>query len=253
MRIAHVLFLLGSVGAALSCAAPGVQYHGRTEPSISRPADLAEVESVPEDAERIGHVSARCRLREGAPLSKHARLVDVDCTETRLMAGIRERAAEAGGNLLVGRDCHSRVVSDDELEISCDADVARPTDDALGRRPLVSSVLAEDDTPRAAEAWHIKVHFTPSAGAPSRTARREQDVREVGYMPVSHVALGDLVTRCKEGCTERGTRLGLMAAAGRFGASDVVGVRCVAKDDGWMCTATAAVYEVDPELDPRAR
>jgi hypothetical protein len=44
-----------------------------------------------------------------------------------------------------------------------------------------------------------------------------------------------------------------MAAAGRFGASDVVDVRCVAKGKGFLCTATAAAYEVDPELDARAR
>jgi hypothetical protein len=173
------------------------------------------------------------------------------------MAGIRERAAEVGGELLVGRRCRSHVVSRDgdalTLGVTCEADVARPREDALGRRPLVGSVLGEADQPRASEAWRIRVRFSPSHEAPARAARRAQDVREIPYMPVSHVRLGDVVASCKHGCSEEGVRLGLLAAAGRFGASDVVDLRCVAKGRGWLCSGTAASYEVDPMLDSRAR
>jgi len=253
----RLVFVLGTLPIAAACAAPGVQYHGRSEPSLVRAGALGEVSALPSGYEKIGHVGARCELTQGTPPPKSARLVDVDCGEARLMAGIRERAAEVGGELLVARRCRSRVVDrDDEgvvLGVTCEADVARPSDDALGHRALVGSVLAEADAPRASEAWRIRVRFTPTPGAPARAARRAEDVREVPYMPVSHVRLGDVVTSCKHGCSEEGARLGLMAAAGRFGASDVVDLRCVAKGHGWMCSATAAGYEVDPMLDPRVR
>jgi hypothetical protein len=257
MHSTRALLLIASLPLALGCAAPGVQYRGRTAPSVAGPAELREVELLPEGYDRIGHVSARCRLVEGKRPPRGARLVDVDCGESRLMAGVRETAARSGGELLVGRRCSSRIAARDEvsvtLDVSCQADVARPSDDSLGRRPLVSAVLAEADAPRASEAWNIRVDFSPSRGAPIRAARRAEDVREVADMPVSHVRLGDVVTHCKRECSEQGARLGLLAAAGRFGASDVVELRCVAKGHGWLCSGTAASYEADPSIDQRAR
>ena len=72
-------------------------------------------------------------------------------------------------------------------------------------------------------------------------------------MPVSHIRLGDVVTRCEQGCSERATVAGLMTVAGRMGSTDVVDIRCASQSQGLVCTGTAAAYEVDPERDPRAR
>jgi len=78
-------------------------------------------------------------------------------------------------------------------------------------------------------------------------------VRELAIFPVSHLPLGDLVARCAEGCKTASVRASVRIAAGRIGATDVVGVRCVEKGRGVLCTGTAAAHEVDPESDPRAR
>src|SRR4029079_425936 len=97
---------------------------------------------------------------------------------------IRERAAEVGGEVLIGRRCRSRVTSSDDLasqlSVTCQADVARPTDDSLGRRPLVTGVLADDpNAPRVAESWNIHVHFASAPNTAVRAPRRSDSVREV--------------------------------------------------------------------------
>lgn len=257
MRAVRFAVVTALVAGLPGCATTGVLFEGHAEPRMVRPGELSEVETLPEGYERIGRLRARCTLVEGARPDDGARLIDVDCTESRLMAALRERAAEVGAEVLVGRRCRSRIASEGdtstELDISCDAEVARPTGEALVRRPFVSGVMADDDAPRADEAWHIRVHFSPAQGVALRPPRRADRVREVPHMPGANLRLGDLVTRCKEGCTKDGARLGLMAAAGRLGASDVVDVRCVAKGRGYLCTATATAPEADPELEPRAR
>lgn len=251
------LSALLAVSCLSACATQGVLFDGHAEPRIARARDVAELESLPEGYERVGRLVARCTLVEGARPEDGSRLVDVDCTESRLMAAIRERAADVGGEVLVGRRCRSRISSQDEtstsLDISCDADVARPTGESLVRRPLVSGVMAEDDQPRAQEAWHIRVHFAPSPGVAYRAPRRAELVREVPYMPGANLKIGEIVTRCRQGCTRDGARLGLLAAAGRLGASDVVDLHCAAKGQGYVCSAVATAQEANPELEPKAR
>lgn len=240
-----------------ACATQGVLFDGHAEPRIARAQDVTELETLPEGYERVGRLVARCTLVEGARPEDGSRLVDVDCTESRLMSAIRERAAEVGAEVLIGRRCRSRISGQDErsttLDISCDTEVARPTGESLVRRPLVSGVLGEDDAPRAEEAWHIRVHFAPAPGVPLRPPRRADLVREVPYMPGANLRLGDIVTRCRQGCSKDGARLGLLAAAGRMGASDVVDVHCAAKGRGFVCSGVATAQEADPELEPRAR
>jgi hypothetical protein len=239
------------------CGSSGVRYSGHVLPTISRPTDLRELDAVPQGYDAIGKVSASCTLVEGKRPKNGAPLADVDCTESRLMTAIRERAAEVGGEALVARRCYSRVRSEDSssvtLRVSCRAGVARPSEDTLSHRPLVSGVLADDEVARAAEAWKIRVHFTPRHGAPDRPPRSPDGVKEAPLMPVNDVVLGDLMTSCRRGCTQEGARQALMAAAGRYGASDVVDLSCIAAGRGFVCTATAAAFEVDPELDARAR
>ena len=76
-------------------------FEGHAEPRMVRPGELSEVETLPEGYERIGRLRARCTLVEGARPDDGARLIDVDCTESRLMAALRERAAEVGAEVLV--------------------------------------------------------------------------------------------------------------------------------------------------------
>ena len=252
-----VSLALVALALVSGCASRGVHFDGSTRPSLVGSAQVRELDSLPEDYERLGHASVRCTSVEGKRPPDGSRLSDVDCSQSRLLAALQERASEVGGDLLVGRRCRSRLSDQDQetitLAISCDADVARPSRDALGRRPLVSTVMAQDDAPKAAEAFNIVVNFAPVAGAPTRAPRRTDSVREVALMPLADIRLGDVTTSCQRGCTREGARLGLMAAAGRYGASDVVDVRCVAKGEGFSCSATAAAYEVDPELDAQAR
>jgi len=253
LRLAALLAMAPLMG----CATRGVIFEGHAEPRVARARDLLELADMPAGYERVGRLAARCTLVEGERPEPEARLVDVDCSEARLVAALREKAADVGGEALIGRRCRSRVSGSGEgsttLDISCDTEVARPTGDTLVRRPLVSGVMSEDDAPRAEEAWHIRVSFAPAPGVPLRPPRRADLVREVPYMPGANLRLGDIVTRCHEGCTRDGARLGLLAAAGRVGASDVVDVTCAAMGNGYVCTGVATAHEVNPELEPKAR
>lgn len=253
----RTLLGLSSLALAGGCASQGVLFEGHAEPRLARAGDLEEMSAMPEGYERVGRVAARCTLVDGARPEEGSRLIDVDCTQSRLMSAIREKAAEVGGEVLVGRHCRSRIGSQDEssttLHISCDAEVARPTGASLHKRPLLAGVMSEDSEPRAAEAWHIRVFFAPALGAAARPPRAADGVSQAPLFPVGNKKLGDIVTRCEDHCTKEGARVGLMAAAGRMGASDVVDLSCVAEGEGYSCSAIATAPEVDPELDARAR
>jgi hypothetical protein len=138
--------------------------------------------------------------------------------------------------------------------VICRGDVARPDDDQLAERALARRAPSERPPPEpsAAEAWRIRVHFTPNPGVPARPPRRPDAVREVSNFPVSHVRLGDVMTKCAEGCSFDAVRDGVLIAAARVGATDVIDVHCAARGDGWVCSGTAATYEVEPKLDKRA-
>lgn len=236
--------------AVAGCGTRGVRFDGRSEPAISRADDIRELETLPEGYTRLGEVRASCE-RDQTVQPTDALLSDVDCTKSRLLAALRERAAEVGGELLVDRQCRSH--GNDSLTITCSAEVARPSDDERALRPLAGGKLARDcSEPKAAEAWNIRVHFDRNAAIPPRPPRHPDSVREVPLPPLSHVRIGDLITRCSSGCSEVGARRGLIAAAGRYGATDVVDLHCVQKNEGWMCSAVAMAYEVDPAWDPNA-
>lgn len=236
--------------AVAGCGTRGVRFDGRSEPAISRADDIRELDSLPEGYTSIGEVRASCEL-EQKEQPTDALLSDVVCGKSRLLAAIRERAAEVGGELLVDRQCRSH--GSDSLTITCSAEVARPSDDERALRPLAGGTLVTDcSEPKVAEAWNIRVHFAKNPAIPPRPPRHPDSVREVPLPPLSHVRIGDLITRCSSGCSEVGARRGLVAAAGRYGATDVVDVHCVQKHEGWMCSGVAMAYEVDPAWDPSA-
>jgi hypothetical protein len=249
MRRTASILLLSALGSSACGLRHAARYEGSEEPSLVRADELEEVVALPEGYDRLGRVSATCTRREREGAIEGEWLSDLDCSESRLRAVIREKAAHAGGELLVGLACRSS--GQRSVTISCRADVARPSADTLASRVLArrESASPPEPAPSAAEAWRIRVHFTPNPGVPQRAATHADAVREVPYLPVSHVKLGDVITKCSEGCSVEAVRGGVLIAASRVGATDVVGVQCAARGDGWLCTGTAAAYEVEPEIE----
>jgi hypothetical protein len=256
MRCRKQVLFLSLLFAGCGGLRSAVRYQGSEEPSIVRPEELREVSSLPEDYDELGKISASCTLNRTPGAIDGEWLSDVDCSEQRLRRAIREKAADAGGELLVGLGCWSRGDADDsEIDIVCRGEVARPSDELLERRSAQPRSAQSDveREPQASEAWRIRVSFTPNPGVPARHARRADMVREVPNFPVSHVRLGDVVTDCERGCSFDAVRSGVLLAAAHVGATDVVSVSCSARGDGWVCSGTATAYEVEPELDKRAQ
>jgi hypothetical protein len=241
-----VLAALATSSCGLRTAA---RYQGSEEPSLVRPDELQEVGALPDGYDRLGRVSASCTLRERDGAIEGEWLSDVDCSEARLQKVVREKAAQAGGELLVDLSCHARGKS--SITVSCRADVARPSDERLAERVLARRAPSPppEPEPSASEAWRIRVHFTPNPGVPQRASKTSDSVREVPNFPVSHVKLGDVITKCAQGCSFDAVRAGVLIAAARVGATDVVDVHCAARGDGWVCSGTAAAYEVEPEFE----
>ena len=241
--------------SALACAGPrpAVRYDGSEEQSLVKPHEIEVVASLPEGYDVLGDISARCTRDDSLRELDGAWLSDVDCSERRLRQALREKAADAGGELLVGLSCGSRPARG-AVDVRCKADVARPGDDLLAERELARRNVPPpvEPGPPASEAWRIRVHFRQNPGIEARRPRRPEDIREVPDFPVSHVRLGDVVTDCEEACSFDAVRHGVLAAAARMGATDVVDVRCAERGQGWICSGTAAAYEVEPELDKRA-
>jgi hypothetical protein len=244
---ASLSLLLPACGGLRTAA----RYEGREAPSLVRPDELGLVSTLPDGYDRLGRISARCALDQGARAIEAEWLSDVDCSERRLVSAIREKAADAGAELLVGLRCFSRS---NQSHILCRADLARPNDEQLEQRVLALRTTPPPDErePPASEAWRIRVHFTPNPGVPLRAARRSDLIREVPHFPVSHVRLGDVVTACERGCSFAAVRAAVLVAAARVGATDVVELRCAARGEGWVCSGTAAAYELEPELESRA-
>lgn len=246
-------------------ALPGVRFQGRTLPALVAPERVREVSVRPAGYQVLGSAAVECRLTASKKTLSGARLSDVDCSEHRLRQALREQAAAVGGEILTDVECVThryRRGTEERLRASCAADVARPGRAILARRPLVpeqgagaSAIRGADrdeagsaEGVAAAEAWRIRVDFTPSGAGFHLPARHVRQVREVPVIPASHLAVGDVLTRCDRDCSERGAREGLLVVAGRMGATDVAAVRCVARGAGFVCTGTAAAT-LNPAAD----
>jgi hypothetical protein len=243
-----------------------IAYAGRTEPAIVPARDVTEAPAVPASHEKLGELRGRCVLTAGFRAIDDELLSDVDCSERRLARGLAEAAADAGGDLLIARQCASRSLGNQRTEVFCRAGVARPTEELLATRVLAPQRAPSDerpapspeaverlDEPSVSATSGVRVAFTPKVRSFSFPQRRADLVRELSVLPISHRALGDLITRCEGGCSLSDLRFALYATAGRLGATDVVGVRCFAEQAGSACVATAAAPERNPDTDVAAR
>lgn len=253
LAVASAALIATGCGARLRAA---TTYSGSREPVLSEPDRIATLRALPSGYERLGRVSDTCTLRKGRRALHGAWLSDVDCSEARLIGALDERAARVGGELLVGLQCDSRplhAAAPRTIRAWCEASVARPSDATLSERGLTRPEVEElrANVPASA-GWRIRVDFLPHAGAPPRAPRRGDLVHEPPRLPAGHVVLGEVVARCRRGCSEDATRNAVRVTAGRMGATDAVAVHCDRHARGWRCAGQAATYAVPPALDPSA-
>lgn len=254
MRSFRLGVLLGALGAVTGCggAAPA-RYSGANRARVVTAAEVREVAALPRAYEPLGQLSTECR-RDLRPRALDDELLsDVDCSEERLSQVLREQTADVAGELLVARECSARASSlAPEIQwLTCTGTVARAEEALRERRrrgetgtPMGRLEPYPAGQARAAEGWAIRVDSRLSQVAPRAPLRSDQ-VREYALAPLGSVELADVLARCVRGCTERGARSGVLAAAARHGGSGVVGVRCIRHgQEGWLCTGTATGEEV---------
>jgi hypothetical protein len=242
--LAFAAFLV--VGCGRASGEPA-RYDGRLGVPPVSVADVRVEPSRPPEYELLGEVKARCRADDGAVELDGEMLADVDCSDALLRAALQEKAASVGGELLVGLRCdvsaqHQGDLFGSELH-TCSARVAAP------RSAVKRDVIAPPSQgPYASpgQSFDVKVSLRPDdPNAQPRHAVPSERVAELAYVPPGRVVLGDIVARCREGCDRAVVRHAVRAAAGRVGASDVVGVACVQRHDGWLCTGRATRPEID--------
>jgi len=256
---------LGAVAVLLTACAgqfDPANFQGQREARRAEPEALIELSARTAELETLGTVRAHCSLRPGFRPLHHEALSDLDCSNERLLLTLRESAASAGGEALLGAHCSSRPLEAADprtSQLTCAAEVARfrtgslanprplsaPRSHAPGKPAPSASDVKRIDEPDASLAFRIKVNFAPAVSEFGRPARTGAEVHELSRMPLSHVALGDLSTSCKGGCDERALRYGVLIAAGRLGAPDVVDIRCSQGAHRSSCVGTLAAPERD--------
>jgi len=234
-------------------------FQGTREARRAEPEALVELSARTSELETLGTVHASCTSKPGFRHLDHEALSDLDCSSERLRLTLRESAASAGGEALLGTTCNSRRLATelDASELYCAAEVARyrngasaslrplsaPRSNEPGKpAPSVSDVKRIDE-PDASLSFRISLRFVPAVSKFEHPALSGAEVHELTRLPLSHTSLGDLVASCKGGCDERALRYGVLIAAGRLGAPDVVGIRCFSSARGNSCVGTLAAPE----------
>jgi len=282
-RVVAASFAIATAGCGRASADPA-RFSGRYGTGRIEPAAMREARNMPHGHVALGPVTARCRADEGVRAMRDTWLADVDCSEDLLAAALRERASAVGGDLLVGRGCTHDEQSRGELWkstlVTCWATVAagpgaQPTTtpvDSNGR-PLAGADFVRPAPPEPTyrdvgfvreppapleygsptEAFRVKVGFVPARSAHQYASRQPGRVNELAVLPPSHVVMGDIAARCRGECDRAAVRYAVRAAAARVGATDVVGIVCIAAKHGFLCTGRTARPEADPETNFLAR
>jgi hypothetical protein len=255
--------LLGCAVLLTGCGArfDPAHFEGSREVRRAEPEALVELATQTPDLEALGGVHANCMLQPGFRRLDGERLSDLDCSTERLDLALRESAASAGGEALVGEHCNSRrlgTTSHETYRVSCGAEVARFKSDLASQRPLAvpRSVPVGQPAPSASEVRHIdepdvslsfriSLEFEPTVQKFEHAPRAMADVNELALLPLADHSLGDLVASCEDGCDELALRRGVLIAAGRLGAPEVVAVRCFGAGAANSCVGTLAAPEHD--------
>ena len=183
------LLVVSGCGAGLR---DGARFDGKARPALAAAAQVEETNAVPRGFSSLGSVEAHCTLTEGARRLHGEWLSDVDCSVSRLVQAMKERAADVGGELLVGRVCTSQ-------QLPPGLPASAPASTAARRRPaptttrwraarLRAGVRPGPDAGRRRSLAHPRRVHTGAAHAQPRAARADP-VREVGLFPAGHVRL----------------------------------------------------------------
>lgn len=247
--------MLGGSAMLAACAGEPVRFSGVESAPRVTAERVVLVSSPASGFERLGTLSSDCTLTEGRRTIDDERLSDVDCTASRLRWALRERAAEIGAVLVVDTGCASDGPAngvDDSVRITCTGTAWRAAEPVPARGPAPDADVARRfDFGYFLDAWKVRLRFEPDAGARPEHALRGDLVDDVPRMPPGRVALGTVSARCRDACSLDTLRAGVRIAAGRLGASDVVGVRCFTNASESACRGVAAGFAVPPDLDPR--
>jgi hypothetical protein len=255
-------FALGLLEVGCAGRFDPAHFEGSRQPQRAEPEAIIDLATRTSDLETLGTVRDRCGLQLGFRRLENQPLSDLDCSMQRLLLVLRESAAHAGGEVLVGAQCRSHRLGSmprATYQVSCAAQVARYKNRRLANlRPLPAprsllpgtpapsaSDVRRIDEPDAALAFGISLDFEPQVSAFEGRVRTGSEVRELAELPLPDRRLGDLSARCEAGCDERALRYGLLIAAGRLGAPDVVGVRCFRSASADSCVGTLAAPERD--------
>ena len=252
---------ISSALLAVSCAGRvhPAHFEGSTTPRRAEPEGLVELAARTAELQRLGTVHDSCALRAGYRRLERERLSDLDCSTERLRNTLREAAAAAGGEALIGVHCNTQPAARGESSatLTCAAEVARfarpvlgqdrPLDAPRGWRPSLPapnpSEVKRIDEPDASLSFRIRLSFEPGVSTFIGRPRDAAEVRELSELPISDQPLGDLVASCEGGCDARALRYGVLIAAGRLGAPDVISVRCFREQSGDSCIGTLAAPE----------
>jgi hypothetical protein len=255
--------LIAAIGAP-ACAGrfDPAHFEGTREARRAEPEALFDLAAATSELEVLGTVHASCTRQAGYRRLDDEALSDLDCSSERLLLVLRESAADAGGEALLGAQCRSRALGTagrQRDELTCAAEVARyrggllaalrplsaPRSHAPGRPAPSARDVQRIDQPEASLAFRISLKFEPALPKFERAARDAAEVHELPRMPLSHMSLGDLSAHCEAGCDERALRYGVLIAAGRLGAPDVVNMRCFRSARRNSCVGTLAAPELD--------
>src|SRR5689334_9746980 len=102
-------------------------FQGTREARRAEPEALFELSARTSELETLGTVHDSCLLRPGFRRLDDETLSDLDCSNERLLFALRESAANAGGEALLGAHCSSRALgaaNPGTSELSCAAEVA---------------------------------------------------------------------------------------------------------------------------------
>src|SRR6478609_1677774 len=121
----------GVVALAMTQACAGrfdpAHFQGTREARRAEPEALVELSARTSELETLGTIRATCSLRPGFRRLDHEKLSDFDCSNERLLFALRESAANAGGEALLGAHCSSRPLGSSApaaSQLSCAAEVA---------------------------------------------------------------------------------------------------------------------------------